>query len=162
MVSNTVTDTIEEYGEITTTVNAWLEDETGSSAVLCVQAIVSGGNEAATYGAVATLGYNGNGSSEEISAGEGVLIGEDKVIDSTYKWTVNKTHDGWTATCKVTSSYYMINEEETLPEEMQEANEVICEIAIPATSSYIVSYNANGGEITPESQTKWYSTSMFS
>ena len=164
MASNTYTHIIDWYGDVATTVNAWLEDETGSSAVLCVQTIVSGGSESATYegtyGVEATLGYTGNGRTEETSAGKGVLVNGEAAIDSTYKWTVNKTHDGWKATCKVASSYYVTEELGMIPEEMEGVNEVTCEIAISATSSYVVSYNSNGGETTPENQTKWHDEAL--
>ena len=174
MASDTYTDIIDGYGEITTTVNAWLEDETGSSAVLCVQAVVSGGNENGIYGATATLGYEGNGKEEKTSAGEGVLTGKDAAIDSTYKWNVDKTHDGWTATCIVVSNFYTVNEGDTLPEEIQGSNTLICEVFIPATSFYIVSYDANGGvgalppvvspdgetATTLESQIKWHDEAL--
>lgn len=166
MVSNTVISKTDEYGEITTAVDAWLEDEAPSSATLCVRARVYGGIEGASYGVAAQIEYEGNGKSELVEAGSGVLNGEDTAVDATYKWTVDKSHEGWTATCKVTSSGVAVSksgegedkdvEYEALPEEALESNEVTCKIAVPITTSYVVTYNVNGGTGTIESQTKWY------
>lgn len=156
MVSNTVTNETDEYGIITTVVDAWLEDETGSSATLCVRARIYGGNDGINYGVSAKAEYSGNGKSELVEAGSGVINGVDTAVDGTYKWTVDKSHDGWTATCKVTASGAAVDECEALPAEALTTNEVTCEIEITPTTSYTVSYNANGGSNAPSAQTKWH------
>ena len=99
MADNTETTENENLEEVITSVDAWIESETGSSAVLCVRTTISGSDGLVGYGIRGISGYIGNGKEESEIIGGALLNGAETVVDGTYQWNVPKTHEGWTATC---------------------------------------------------------------
>lgn len=157
MVSNTGSVNYNELGEVTTAIDAWLENETGSTATLCVRSrVYSTSDGVSGWGIAAQSGYSGNGNDESVVVGSGVINYDDVVIDETSTWAINKTHDGWTASCFVKSYGEEVDGVGAYPLE----NEVTCSLDIPATTSYVVSYNANGGTGAPENQIKWHDEAL--
>lgn len=163
MADNIETTENENLEEVITSVDAWIEDgsETGSSAVLCVRTTIYGSDGLVGYGIQGTSGYIGNGREESDIVGSGVLNGTETVVDGTHQWTVPKTHDGWTATCYAKSEGVVIGDNEAYPASDPETGYVgyvECDVVIPATTSYVVTYNANStdAEGVPEQQVKWH------
>lgn len=158
MVSNESSVNYNELGDVTTAVDTWLEDETGSTATLCVKTRVWSMADGVTgWGIAGQSGYEGNGNVESGEIVSGVINYDDVVVDVTSKWPVNKTHDGWTATCTAKSWGEVVEDREAYPLE----NEVTCSLDISATTSYTVSYNANGGTGAPSDQIKWHNEALI-
>ena len=161
MVSNESFVNYDELGNVTTAVDAWLEDETGSTATLCVRTRVWGTSDEGigTYGwgIAGQSGYEGNGNVESGEIVSGVINYDDVVIDVTDKWPINKTHEGWTANCIAKSWGEVVNDREAYPLE----NETTVDLNIPATTSYTISYNANSGTGAPADQTKWHDEALI-
>lgn len=158
MVSNESFVNYDELGNVTTAVDAWLEDETGSTATLCVRTRVWSTSDGVTgWGISGQSCYEGNGNVESGEIVSGVINYDDVVVDVTSKWPVNKTHGGWTANCTAKSWGEIVNDREAYPLE----NETSCNMNISATTSYIVSYNANGGTGAPDNQTKWHDEALI-
>lgn len=158
MVTNKTSVNHDSLGEVFTQVDAWLENETGSTAMLCVRgkvySVVDGVSD---WGIAATVGYKGNNDDLFADAGEGVIDRENVAVDGTHKWAINKTHDGWTASCYAKSVGKIVNDRNAYPL----GNTVECEIEIPATTSYVVTYDANGGSGAPANQTKWHDETLI-
>ena len=139
-------------GDVTTIVDAWYDGETGTTVNLHVRTRVHGNSTygPTQFGVTGQSGYVGNGLDYK-EVGSGVLDYGATVIDGTADFTVSKTHSGWTANCwakmwgATVNGYGGYNGED----------DVRCDVWIPATSSYTVSYNANNGSGAPGSQTKW-------
>lgn len=144
-------------GDTTTIVDAWYDSETGNSVRLCVRTRIHGNSTygPSGYGVVGQSGYVGNGI-DWYEVGRGVLNYGNTVVDGTAYFTVSKTHSGWTANCwakmwgDTVSGYSGYNGDD----------DVRCDVWIPATSSYTVSYNANSGSGAPGNQTKWYGETL--
>lgn len=144
-----------ESGDVFTEVSAWIDKirSTGSTAMLCVKTIVYSTTEGVSgRGIVGQSSYSGNNDELTGDAVSGVLNYDEIAVDTTSEWVVDKTHDGWTAICTAKSYGEVVSDFAAYELE----NEVSVTIDIPSTTSYSVSYNANGGENAPESQIKWH------
>ena len=144
-------------GDVTTLVDAWTGNETGNSVTLYVRTRTHGNSSYGPwgYGVVGQSGYTGNGANWA-EAGRGVLNYGDTVVDGTKSWTVNKTHSGWTANCWAKIWGETVNGYGAYGS----SDDVRCDVWIPATTSYTVSYNANNGSGAPGNQTKWYNETL--
>lgn len=143
-------------GGVTTAVSAWYDSETGNTVRLCISTSVKGSSNGPWgYGVVGQSGYEGSGANWQ-EVGRGVFNYANTVVNGTAYFTVSKTHSGWTASCwakswgEAVSGYgaYIASDD------------VRCNVWIPATYSYTVSYNANGGSGAPSNQTKWYGETL--
>lgn len=156
-------------GEVTTAVEAWLENETETSATLYVQARVTTESNANTgeegeeggeivvnkLGIAVQAGYSEGGEPVYGDVYYGVVDYSNPPIDAAgvSSWEIAKTKEIQTITCYAKSYGYQTEDgDEAYPTD----NLVSCEIEIPAITSYTVEFNANGGSDTLESQVKWY------
>lgn len=99
MASNSITRN-DGLGAVTVYVDAWLENQTDTTATLCVQTRIHGNPTYGPwgYGIVGQSGYEGNGANWA-EAGRGWLNYGNTVVNGTCRWTVSKTAGGWTASC---------------------------------------------------------------
>lgn len=149
MASNSVSRN-DGYGTVTVIVDAWLESETNTTAVLCVRTRVHGHASYGPwgFGIVGQSGYDGNGANWA-EAGRGWLNYGNVVVDGTCKWTVSKTTGGWTASCWAKAWGETVSGYGAYPSSF----EVRCDVWVPAGVFEQVPYTPSSCTLTKNSDT---------
>lgn len=160
-------------GEVTTAVEAWLEDENETSATLYIQASVYASTDASAdegeegdsskFGIAVQAGYSEAEQTEPTYLGDayyGVIDYAEPAVDAegTSYWTLNKTKEVQTIACYAKSYGYHPTGDST--EAYPTDNLVSCEIEIPAITSYTISFDTNGSSTTVEPLTKWHNENL--
>lgn len=80
------------------------------------------------------------------------------IATSEYTKTINKTHAS--QTISIGASYAGEYDPESMYNAGSKSGSTSVSLTIPAKTSYVISFNANGGSGAPGNQTKWYGESL--